>query len=349
MILRAILSPAALIAIVLIIANGIGVHAFSVWKGAFTRGDVLTMNAGGLDSIESERAKAMSDYLVKSHEEKLKAVKAIEQKKDAEIQALKDEIESIKAHQKDAIIPEKVVPVDGSVEDLATKLVAYQKFMADYVVRAQEQKLAAMKSVEAATIKKYEEKMLLLKKEASSIADTRKKESISSKKDSPSPPVKKPAETSEKKVAEAPKVEKPVAEISEKKVVEAPKVKKPAAEKSEKVVEPQKDKTTAVDSQKTVATILNDIPKEILDADHGLRSDGGVGGPTLTERVMLGASLGGNLNAVKEEVVDEVYMKRNKHVVKAGKAGKSRWGDREIARCADLVEDPSVGKIGKAP
>jgi len=34
-----------------------------------------------------------------------------------------------------------------------------------------------------------------------------------------------------------------------------------------------------------------DIPQEVKDADHGLRADGGVGGPSLAERVNLGAEL----------------------------------------------------------
>ena len=51
---------------------------------------------------------------------------------------------------------------EGSKEELLAKLQSYQKFMADYIVKAQEQKLAAVRAAEAATAKKYEEKLLLL-------------------------------------------------------------------------------------------------------------------------------------------------------------------------------------------
>jgi len=323
MILRSIISLSSLVAIVCFNVKNIEIQAFSLWKVSNVR-NVLKMNAA-LDSIESERAKAMSDYLVKSHEEKLKAVKDIEKKKDAEIQTLKDEIESIKASKKDLVqIPQVVPRAEGSVEDLATKLAAYQKFMADYVVRAQEQKLLAMKEVKAATIKSCEEKYLRLNGAVPPNNDVPK---LESKEKSPIA-VKEPTEKLKKNIVEG---------------------KAKAAEKAPKKIVEEKVKKPVTDDVKTVTSILNEIPKEIIDADHGLRSDGGVGGPTLTERVLLGASLGGNDAAVKAEGENDVYMKRNENVVKSGKAGKSRWGDMEIARCAELVKDPVAGEIGKAP
>ena len=33
------------------------------------------------------------------------------------------------------------------------------------------------------------------------------------------------------------------------------------------------------------------VPPEVEEADHGLRADGGVGGPSLAQRVNLGAAL----------------------------------------------------------
>lgn len=323
MILRSIISLSSLVTIVCFNVKNIEIQAFSLWKVSNAR-NVFKMSAA-LDSIESERAKAMSDYLVKSHEEKLKAVKNIEKEKDAEIQALKDEIESIKASKKDLVqIPQVVPRVEGSVEDLATKLAAYQKFMADYVVRAQEQKLLAMKEVKAATIKSCEEKYLRLNGAVPPNNDVPK---LESKEKSPKP-VKEPTEKLKKNIVEG---------------------KAKAAEKAPKKIVEEKVKKPVIDDVKTVTSILNEIPKEIIDADHGLRSDGGVGGPTLTERVLLGASLGGNDAAVKAEGENDVYMKRNEHIVKSGKAGKSRWGDMEIARCAEFVKDPVAGEIGKAP
>mmetsp|Transcript_13744 Transcript_13744/g.13913 ORF Transcript_13744/g.13913 Transcript_13744/m.13913 type:complete len:96 (+) Transcript_13744:126-413(+) len=94
MILRAMTSPAALAAITLISVNNLGIFAFSSWRIRNVPMTVLKMNAA-LDPIESERAQAMSEYLVKSHEEKLKAVKEAEEKKENEIQVRQSAVELI--------------------------------------------------------------------------------------------------------------------------------------------------------------------------------------------------------------------------------------------------------------
>lgn len=316
-------SPAALAVITLISVNNLGIFAFSSWRIRNVPITLLKMNAA-LDPIELERAKAMSEYLVKSHEEKLKAVKEAEEKKENEIQGLRDEIETLKTSQKDTAVLQHtgIVPAEGSVEDLTTKLAAYQKFMADYVVRAQEQKLLSVKNAEAAIKKKYEEKFLLLGKTSQPVAETPKIKG----KASPAPsPVKEVQNTV--KIPDKPAVEKKVAKAK-----------------------PAEKKKAAADGPKTVTSILNDIPKEIIEADHGLRADGGVVGPTLAERVMNGANLGtDNSPAANGEEKDDVFKKRNKHIVNAGKAGKSRWGEREIERCAELVIDLKAGEIGAPP
>mmetsp|Transcript_61982 Transcript_61982/g.72490 ORF Transcript_61982/g.72490 Transcript_61982/m.72490 type:complete len:333 (+) Transcript_61982:136-1134(+) len=332
MILRAMTSPAALAAITLISVNNLGIFAFSSWRIRNVPMTVLKMNAA-LDPIESERAQAMSEYLVKSHEEKLKAVKEAEEKKENEIQGLRDEIETLKTSQKDTAVLQHtgIVPAEGSVEDLTTKLAAYQKFMADYVVRAQEQKLLSVKNAEAAIKKKYEEKFLLLGKASQPVAETPKIEGKASPAPSPAKEVQNTVNIPDK-----PAVEK--------------KASKPAVEKKAAKAKPVAEKKAAVDGPKTVTSILNDIPKEVIEADHGLRADGGVVGPTLAERVMNGANLGtDNSPAANGEEKDDVFKKRNKHIVNAGKAGKSRWGEREIERCAELVIDLKAGEIGAAP
>lgn len=51
---------------------------------------------------------------------------------------------------------------EDSVEELTAKLISYQNFMAKYIVEAQEQKLLAVKSAEAAAAKTYDAKLLLL-------------------------------------------------------------------------------------------------------------------------------------------------------------------------------------------
>eukprot|EP00592_Proboscia_alata_P003693 CAMPEP_0194379050 /NCGR_PEP_ID=MMETSP0174-20130528/37731_1 /TAXON_ID=216777 /ORGANISM="Proboscia alata, Strain PI-D3" /LENGTH=196 /DNA_ID=CAMNT_0039161497 /DNA_START=102 /DNA_END=692 /DNA_ORIENTATION=+ len=171
----------ALVLIILTIANDLRIHGFSSPIGKHVHMNLLRMDAA-LDPIDSERAKAMSEYLVKSHEQKLKSVKDVEKKRKNEIQFLKDEIESLKTSQIDTVVSPQLTTFseDGSMQDLTTKLAAYQKFMADYIVRAQEQKLLSVKLAEVALTNKYEEKLLSLVNKTSSAAAKASKTPIES-------------------------------------------------------------------------------------------------------------------------------------------------------------------------
>jgi hypothetical protein len=84
------------------------------------------------------------------------------------------------------------------------------------------------------------------------------------------------------------------------------------------------------------------VPPEVKEADHGLRNDGGVGGPSLAERINLGAQLVSAPGAVSSlgtqaaAAQGSVFNLRSVMVAAAGKAGKSRWGPMEVAK-AQLV------------
>jgi hypothetical protein len=75
------------------------------------------------------------------------------------------------------------------------------------------------------------------------------------------------------------------------------------------------------------------------EADHGLRADGGVGGPSLAERVAMGTAVVSTAPVSHATPVlsssQDLYLKRNAMVSAAGKAGKSRWGDMEIQRAVE--------------
>ena len=84
---------------------------------------------------------------------------------------------------------------------------------------------------------------------------------------------------------------------------------------------------------------------EIEAADHGLRNDGGVGGPSLAERVNLGrqlldssASSAPIAQAQQQQQVTttspiaHTYDLRNARIAAAAAAGKSRWGSMENAK-----------------
>jgi hypothetical protein len=93
------------------------------------------------------------------------------------------------------------------------------------------------------------------------------------------------------------------------------------------------------------------VPPEVAAADHGLRSDGGVAGWSLAERVFLGAAVNvghGQPPRNAEAVMSTLYAKRNAMVLAAAQAGKSRWGSQEISRISGTENSLSVKVINGA-
>ncbi|KAL3793102.1 hypothetical protein HJC23_005604 [Cyclotella cryptica] len=125
-------------------------------SGMGTRGALLA-------TVDDAAAKAMSDYMAKSHEEKLRAIKEVENKKNAEIDALKAEIQQLKSNQAStggmiASSPAlSTIPTDSA--EIAQKLVSYQNFMSEYIVNAQNQKLLAIREAELKAEKKFQERL----------------------------------------------------------------------------------------------------------------------------------------------------------------------------------------------
>ncbi|KAL3777370.1 hypothetical protein ACHAW5_010694 [Stephanodiscus triporus] len=140
----------------------------------------LSAASGSAD--DDSAARAMSEYMAKSHEEKLRAIKAVEDKKNSEIEkktddddddvgddgALKAEIDRLKTSSALAVVassssspapaaPLVVAAVDTS--DIQSKLASYQNFMANYIVNAQNQKLLAVKEAELKAEKKFHERL----------------------------------------------------------------------------------------------------------------------------------------------------------------------------------------------
>jgi hypothetical protein len=96
------------------------------------------------------------------------------------------------------------------------------------------------------------------------------------------------------------------------------------------------------------------VTPEIEAADHGLRNDGGVGGPSLAERVNLGQLLFSNNDATSTTLAPagngsasasflSLYDSRNARVAAAAAAGKSRWGIMENERAASLASNALPG------
>lgn len=276
--------------------------------------------------------------MAKAHEEKIKAIASAEAKKEAEIEELKKEVESLK---KGGALATTQQPVLGTVNKLTTeKLAAYQQFMADYIVNAQEEKYRAVKAAEIAMSKKYKEKLLLLgsagvvpkKEEVAAVALAETPSSISEE-------TKLYAQRSAKVEAAGKAGKSRWGDAEVKKaanVVAANGVQTIPASAST-------TKTTKSDPVLNVAVI--DVPPEVSAADHGLRADGGVGGLSLAERVSLGSKSSAAATpavvvvngAATSNVVTSLYDKRNARISAAAKAGKSRWGQMENDKATNLA------------
>jgi len=356
----------------------------------------------------------LTDYMAKAHEEKLRAVKAVEETKNVEIQTLKGEVKALKeAIPKESAVVVSTPPSTGmdlskmSKEELQAKLVAYQKFMAEYIVKAQQQKLQAVQAAELATATRYEAKIKLLLGAASSEASTTAVETASA-----ASAATKLYDTRSSKVAAAAKAGKSrwgdkevakveinagdaVVEVKAEPTTEAVNgaagiangAAAPAAielpgtssfdKRNEKVAAAGKagksrwgdaevQKASAEASKQpslssapttpappaaaaTAAAVSNTV---IEQADHGLRNDGGVGGPSLADRVNLGQQLfiasdstaaAPSALATGVSAAPSVYDLRNAKIAAAAAAGKSRWGSMETDKAASLAV--AVSKI----
>jgi len=349
----------------------------------------------------------LTDYMAKAHTEKLRAVKEVETKKNAEIKTLKSEVTELKTElatvpRESAVVVSSGPPSTGAdlskltTEELRAKLVQYQEFMAKYIVQAQQQKMKAVRAAELATAAKYEAKIKFLLA-ASEGSDA------SAAPAAPAAPAASSADTKlydtrSANVAAAAKAgksrwgDKEVAKVkitpdsldvkpTEDKVngkangVAAATAPAPISLPGSGLFEERNKRVAAAaaagksrwgdaESQKAAAEAskqptLESAPKappapkiavtmspEVEAADHGLRNDGGVGGPSLAERVNLGQQLftgGAAQPAVAAapvaavSLVTSTYHLRNARVAASAAAGKSRWGSMENAKATTLA------------
>ena len=288
----------------------------------------------------------MSDYLAKAHEEKLRAIQEVERKKQAEIQALKDEIDQLKKTASSggaasaALVmtatPEQAQALGGedllalSKEDLISRIAQYRSFMGKYVVQAQEQKVQAVRAAENSLKQRFEEekKQFLLQGQAG--AATVASDKPGSLYDARNAAISAAAAAGKSRWGD--------------KELQKVGVKSPPTKINVGAA-------IAASSGATVSPVANvngasavTVPPEVEAADHGLRADGGVGGLTLAERVALGssASSGAAVPSVGTSgtisAADTLlYQQRTAKVVAAAAAGKSRWGAQEIERSRSVA------------
>mmetsp|Transcript_25980 Transcript_25980/g.42577 ORF Transcript_25980/g.42577 Transcript_25980/m.42577 type:complete len:439 (+) Transcript_25980:169-1485(+) len=367
-------------------ANGFSFTTSSGKDSLSTRGGPLVSDSALFLSPED-----LTTAMAKAHEEKIRAMRDIEEKKNAEIKALKSEVETLKQNPEVSALapaPVKNFSLDitnMSKEDLASQLVNYQQFMSKYIVDAQKEKMRAVQAAEAAITAKYEQKLKLYE----------------GKPPQPSPPTAATPETKlyegrNANIAAAAKAGKSrwgdmeVSKVQAESSLNGLKVNgdtapatsestpasitilsgenlyyhrnkmvaaagaagksrwgeaeiKKATEEAAKF--PSLASKPEVPAPATTSTPKIVVTPEIEAADHGLRNDGGVGGPSLAERVNLGQLLFANGAAAPAKTLApapngsvsvSLYDSRNARVAAAAAAGKSRWGNMENDRAASL-------------
>lgn len=356
----------------------------------------------------------LTNYMAKAHEEKLRAIKEVEVKKDSEIKTLRGEVTALKESK--ATVPKESAVVVSSrpatgvdlssmtTEELRAKLGQYQDFMAKYIVQAQQQKMKAVQAAEAATAAKYEGKIKLLlgasssdsstttpsKIEAASVSssadtklyDTRNANVEAAAKagksrwgDKEVAKVKITPKSADVDVESKPKTD----EVNGAKKVTGVEASAPSPVslpgstvfdvRNKKIAaagiagksrwgdaEVEKASTESLKPSLSSAPSTSPLPApapapvvvvspEIEAADHGLRNDGGVGGPSLAERVNLGQQLFTGSDAaatappapIVKDSPPSVYELRNARIARAAAAGKSRWGGEESSKATTLT------------
>jgi len=321
-------------------------------------------SSSSLQEASDSHAEAFMSYMAKSHEDKLRAVKDAEDKKNAEIQALRKQIEDVKSGSSIVTTngsPTSATATSGSIDEIAAKLTAYQNFMSEYIVNAQEDKRKAIQAAEEAISKKYEDKLnAFMLNPVDSKSITIASPTITTVDE------QKPTKTLQELKLQKKEVKREIKEL-----------KRDIKATSETTLTPD---TNAIQPPPTppppplpTTTDPNEhAPPEVIAADHGLRADGGVGGLTLAERVALGsgspagppvntATTNGTTDpstpitdapppvavavavaVTKDTVVVDprhrVYFERNVFVADAARArAHNRWGPSEEQLAEDYV------------
>jgi hypothetical protein len=244
-------------------------------------------------------------------------------------QSLKKEVLALKSGSATGgalAAPSSMILGDLTKEEMAQKLISYQKFMAKYIVEAQQEKMKAVQAAENSTKQKYEGQMLLLKGTASTAAvavaapaaATTLYEERSAKvsaaahagksrwSDVENERAAKVAGTAPPSAlggavnglqvngasvpATIPSAETSLFDLRNAMVAAAGKAGKSRWSEVEVArATSLASSLPAAPARPAVAAVPVNVAIEA--ADHGLRNDGGVGGPSLAERVNLGAQL----------------------------------------------------------
>ena len=105
----------------------------------------------------ADSAAALTEFMAKAHEEKVKAMARVEDKYRGQITELEEKIAELE------VLSQQGTPTSGNSyafpatnKDLTDKVQSYRTFISDYIVKAQEEKASAVKAAEAKLTAKYE-------------------------------------------------------------------------------------------------------------------------------------------------------------------------------------------------
>ncbi len=256
------------------------------------------------------------------------------------------------------------------------KLTAYQTFIANYVVKAQEEKYRAIKRAEAAVEKKYQEKLQLLLQQSSptpTIAPSTKESTIplldqgSSTTTAAAADIQKSVSTTRVNIGAAiangenlgESVQKRVDQVlssssttsvgttvlSHTKLFEIRSVKvlqmANAGQSRWGEAEIQKLKNTP-----STTTTTSQQPPSISTKSNSTSVDT-FRPVTLEERLRLGAKLEPKISSTPSPPIthlgkESLYSLRTAKVMESANAGKSRWGDAEIMKLQHLPKEPKA-------
>ena len=322
-------------------------------------------------SPEEERAAALSDYLAKAHEEKLKMIQQVEMKKNQEIDELKQQIAALKkttsSSSSESSSSSAVVMVNGNADAIAVKaledmtpdelrgkVLQYQQVLRQYMIDAQEEKYRAVQAAQAAAQQKLTESLTLLGWTPSSSSATTSitlEPSRSSSAIVGSPLYVARNAAVSKAGAQSRWGPLEVQRVSGVSAASRSVVNGASSSNTNVAATPPTVTTTMpvnggsvpVMSTTTTATTVVPVPPEVAEADHGLRSDGSIGGLTLAERIYFGAQAAASSSSVSttssSNPMTVLYQKRNIKVQQVAQAlGQSnRWGAQEVERVSNIV------------
>lgn len=114
-------------------------------------------NGSDVKPSAADNAAAITEFMAKAHEEKVKAMARVEDKYRGQITELEEKIAELE------VLSKQTTPTSGNSfafpatnKELTNKVQSYRVFISDYIVKAQAEKAIAVKATEAKLTAKYE-------------------------------------------------------------------------------------------------------------------------------------------------------------------------------------------------